>query len=308
MDIDNTIRSINVDLPSMEDLHALNDIRSQIPHGVADDTFPEDPVRQLFTDECQVRALDTLLLKDGNIDPVAPKPTPSAQIDSGANANSTNQASLLLNIHKLDRPKPMADAGSHPHTAYYRGYLVIPIADGTYRATATYYTPSIPMTIITPNAICRQFPSVKSWQIDCDIDKLQGNFTFRNKSKDTIFSIPFTTHNNLQWTPPVIRPTYEQKHHRIPNHIICTITTVPYFEDHKYFDDDDIDISHFLSSHFDSPITDDTVSEDHLQDSDETSHIHQLALKTQSQLFHQRLGHINFCSVSNLHHHVDGIP
>jgi hypothetical protein len=77
-----------------------------------------------------------------------------AQVDGGANANTTNQSAYLWYVRKLKRPALMADAGKNSHTSNYQGYLVVKCADGTFRAVLTYFTPSIKSTLICPNAIC----------------------------------------------------------------------------------------------------------------------------------------------------------
>ena len=311
-DIDNTIQSINMDLPLTSSDNAMDDVRTQNEYGITDFSFPEDPIRALFDDtdtnciSCHDNTTDTLI--DGKLDSVAPIQSSlkvSAQIDSGANTNTTNQASILWNIHRINNPKRMTDAGQTEHVAKYRGFIVLQDSDGSYKAIATYYTPTIHATILSPNAICKQYSSVKQCSFTFDIDTSKGTMIFKDNVDKSVFSINFGIHNGLQWTQPVIRPSSQQKRQALPRHIIRSITLSDDTNlDHEFFDDDDYqDIHHFLSDSNDIVSGPNATTED-----DQSGTIHQLNLKTQSQLYHQRLGHLNFRSVSTMYQHVDGIP
>ena len=315
-DINDTIRSINFDLPLVSSDNALDDIRSQNEYGINDFSFPEDPIHELFTEQpscclpCNVNVTTANAHSphDGINDPIAPKNpslSVSAQIDSGANTNTTNQASILWNIHRLSKPKRMYDAGQTEHIAKYRGFIVLQDNDNSYKAIATYYTPTIHATILSPNAICKQYTTVKQCTFTFDIETSQGTMIFKNNTNASVFSISFGLHNGLQWTQPVIRPTSQQKRQTLPRNIVRSITISDDANmDHEFFDDNDYqDIQQFLSTSND--ISTDTESESEINQS---GTIHQLNLKTQSQLYHQRLGHLNFRSMSTLYQHVDGIP
>ena len=207
--IDNTIHSVHVDLPTHEYSVVLEDSRTSNLFGITDYTFPEDPIHQGFTDRINC------CMGNNDIDvsaPSSPVGIFAAQIDSGANTNTTNHASLLWNVHKLEQPKRMHDAGQNEHLSTYRGYLVLQDTDLSYKAVATYYTPSIHATIISPDAICKQYSSVKKCNFTFDVDSHKGKLQFCNRSDLPIFSIKFHLHNGLQWTAPLIRPTVDQKH------------------------------------------------------------------------------------------------
>jgi hypothetical protein len=84
-----------------------------------------------------------------------------SQYDGGANVNTTNEISALWNLHKIDQPREMSDIGKNRYFARYRGYLVFRTkCPQNYRAILTYYTPSIPNTVISSDAIVTQFPEI----------------------------------------------------------------------------------------------------------------------------------------------------
>jgi Reverse transcriptase (RNA-dependent DNA polymerase) len=227
-----------------------------------------------------------------------------AQIDSGANISTTNQASILWNIHKLDVPRDFQDAGQTTHTALFRGSIVVPCANGENKPVLAYYTPSINATIISPNAICTQYRSVKHYTTCMDVDNESGAIQFKNIRQQVLFTMPITTINGLHWTGSVIRPNHLQKQSPVPMECIRSLslqTSLEHFPDH-YFDEDDIDALLEYINNDDTPIP--------VVDANEpSSHsVNQLKIKAQCQLYHQRLGHLNHRSVSELHHHVDGVP
>ena len=187
--IDNTIHSIHVDLPMNEYSAVLEDSRTINTVGITDHSFPEDPIHQGFTERLHCCFDDTV--PQELIDPSAPQVREgifAAQIDSGANTNTTNHASLLWNVHKLDHPKRMQDAGQTEHLSKYRGYLVLQDTDHSYKAVATYYTPSIHATIISPDAICKQYSAVKTCNFNFDVDTHEGKLQFCNRSNVSLFS------------------------------------------------------------------------------------------------------------------------
>jgi GAG-pre-integrase domain len=285
---DRDLQSVNVDLSpasavSSPGNDSVGNIRSVL--------FPTDGPPDVAS-----RAIDT------------PVKDTVAQIDSGANLSTTNQASLLWNLHKLDRPRELIDAGQHSHIARYRGLIVVPCDHGMCKAVITYYTPTINATIISPNAICQQFRSVKHYAANMNVDDASGRIVFKNGTHEALFTIPVTTRNGLQWTRSVVRPNYLQKHSPIPVRYINAVRVAPHFlhfPDHL-FDDANIDD---MIDHIDpGPSPSDIVHSVDLGEHVPNEHVHQLKLKTQTQLYHQRLGHMNFRAVSEMHQHVDGIP
>ena len=312
-DLSNRCHSLHFDFPIEDHLGGLDDVRSN-PDGL----LPENPHLELFReDKCvrQVSQSDTNkenvspppdfdtqvdLWCDGISDPVAPPPpyhSPVvAQIDGGANVSTTNQASILWNVHKLDRPKFAGDVGGVHHVSHYRGFIVLEDKDGTQKSILTYFTPTIHATIICPHTICDQYSTVTQFTSVADVTTSTGIISFLNKQDTSVFQFPFTIHNGLIWTHPVIRPDHHQRRHHLPRNIVRCIRAPPDFDNPEFFDDDDTsDILQFISP---KPST----------DVPPLSTIHQLTLKAQSHLYHQRLGHLNFRDVSTLHHHVDGIP
>jgi hypothetical protein len=238
------------------------------------------------------------------IDTIAPKCNVTeivAQFDSGANTNITNQKSVLWNLQKLKTPKMISDAGQTKHIANHRGYLVLPRAgDGNYQAIHTYYTPSMNVTILSPTAICGQFNKIRAWNIYNNLIENTANAVFNDSQGSTIFTLRLSLHNGLQWTQPLIHPTEFQKIHKVPSHLAHAVCEIATQESDFIIDDNNIHIDSLVD------YIDHTNTAVSAEDTD--SVIHQLNIKAQYQLWHQRLGHLQPRIITDMHHHANGIP
>jgi hypothetical protein len=220
-----------------------------------------------------------------------------AQFDSGANTNITNQKNLLWNLQKLKTPKTISDAGQTKHIANHRGYLVVPRAsDGNFQAIHTYYTPSMSVTILSPTAICSQFNKIGAWNLHTKLNTNTANADFNDHHGTTIFTLQLSTHNGLQWTQPLIHPTAFQKLHKVPSNLAHAICASPTYESDIFIDDID-----FLEDY----INNDNIA---ISAENEFHVIHQLNIKAQYQLWHQRLGHLQPRIITDMHHHATGVP
>ena len=221
------------------------------------------------------------------------------QFDSGANMNTTNHLSLLWNVHKLKSPRYTLDAGQNRHTSRYRGYLVLPCTRHGqigYIAIATYYTPTIGVTLIAPSAIREQYPSVHSWTIS-DSNNLAST-TFYDRTAKAIFAMSLYAHNSLHWTAPFIRPSIHQRENGLPKNFTMSVATSGFIDTIDHPSDNTLvdDWSEFARDDT-SPYADENVS-----------HVHPLHSRTLYQIWHQRLGHIQPRTITELHKHVDGVP
>jgi hypothetical protein len=114
-----------------------------------------------------------------------------SQYDGGANVNTTNEISALWNLHKIDQPREMSDIGKNRYFARYRGYLVFRTkCPQNYRAILTYYTPSIPNTVISSDAIVTQFPEITSSTEYRDYVHQSGFAVFKH--------VPLHLHNSMK--------------------------------------------------------------------------------------------------------------
>jgi hypothetical protein len=231
------------------------------------------------------------------IDTIAPNCNVVAQFDSGANTNITNQKSVLWNLQKLKTPKLISDAGQTKHIANHRGYLVLPRAgDGNYQAIHTYYTPSMNVTILSPTAICNQFNKIREWNVYNNLNENTANAVFTDNQGTTIFILQLSLHNGLQWTQPLIHPTDFQKLHKVPSNLVHAICTSPTYESDIIIDD---------ISLFDDYTNNDTIA---ISAENDFHIIHQINIKAQYQLWHQRLGHLQPRIITDMHNHATGIP
>ena len=219
------------------------------------------------------------------------------QFDSGANMNTTNLLGLLWNVHKLKSPRYTVDAGQNRHAAHYRGYLVLPCTRQGHIghiAIATYYTPSIGVTLIAPSAIRTQYTSISSWTIN-DSDNI-ASATFYDTAATAVFAIPLYSNNNLHWTAPFVRPSIHQRQSPLSANYSMSVASSGFIDIVDVPSDDTLidDWSEFGCDDI-SPYADENVS-------------HPLHSRTLYQIWHQRLGHIQPRTITDLHKHVDGIP
>jgi len=83
-----------------------------------------------------------------------------AHIDGGSQATTTNDLSLLWHFKYSVEPLPplaVADAGRHQPVGV--GYLRVPVQGGDkgYEMVRCYYTPTLPVTILSPDRMCHQY-------------------------------------------------------------------------------------------------------------------------------------------------------
>lgn len=226
------------------------------------------------------------------------------QFDPGANMTTTPHLQMLWDLHKLKRPNYTKDAGQSHHTALYGGYLVLPCTrngKSGHVAIATYYTPSVGVTLLTPATLFDQYAEIHKFVLTGT--RNTAGVDFLDINSNTLMEFPLYCHNKLQYTVPFVRPSISQRTSKLPKYLSMAITTQPFVDNIDDLPDDLLldDLTEF-----------DNIDSTEAAPTDPSAYdesvIHPLHSRVQYQLWHQRLGHIQPRTVSDLHKHVDGIP
>ena len=248
---------------------------------------PSPPVTLL--DPVQVRVLHVAAVSAFSSRPFG------GQFDPGTNMTTTNRRDLLWDFQELPKPLETADAGQHPHLATAFGYLVLPCTrDGiaAYIGIRTYYTPTIGVTLISPGPLRAQYPKLKTYVIT-DTGTM-ANVKFYDQSDKVVLAFVLYPSNLLQFTAPFVPPSKHQQKSRLPTvfrlHALCVSPDDTLAED-------------FTTG----PIAD-SVPSPICPSESEALCVHPLHARTEYQLWHQRLGHIQPHTVVSQHKHADGVP
>jgi hypothetical protein len=225
------------------------------------------------------------------------------QMDPGANMTTTPHLQMLWNLHKLKRPNITKDAGQSPHQALFGGYLVLPCTrngQSGHVAISAYYTPSVGVTLLAPSTLLDQYPEIDEWILRAN--RQIANIKFNDTKGDILMEFPLYCHNKLQYTVPFVRPSISQRTNKLPRFISMSISNKPFIDSIDEIQDNTLldDLTEFV----DLPVSDGTT------DSPDSAVqvTHTLHSRSQYQLWHQRLGHVQPRTVSDLHKHVDGVP
>ena len=131
-------------------------------------------------------------------------------LDGGAMATTTNRLHLLWHVEDIPhRSVILKVADNHPHYPQKQGYLCVPTPDTSTGTTLVpcYFTPSLPATIISPDAAgralgCHGYTSLSLFDTgNCEVRLVQC----RNFEQDVI--IPATLQRGLLFTSPLIPPS-----------------------------------------------------------------------------------------------------
>jgi GAG-pre-integrase domain len=317
-DIDDTLDSIYIDLPQDT---CPDDISSVDMYSAMGKENHPNVINayNMNIGDCAVS------IADGLPDDAAPDNGSDhafAQFDEGANTNATNHITYLWNLRRLHHPFQASDIGGSIHSAHYCGYLMVKTTDGLYKPIRTLYCPSMKSTILCSAAIQRQYKDLNYISTAKDYDKKWGIVHFHS-NKDLIdWSIELSVNNGLTWTPPLLRPTKVQRQSRLPKDPTLTINSFSHIDDVGNFDDDDLDDLQQCMDFIDqkrlsaSDILNDnlasnpSIQNNHHQSIVESKQpcIHHLNEQAKIQLWHQRLGHCNHRTISELYKTIEGIP
>ncbi|KAI2495399.1 hypothetical protein MHU86_19113 [Fragilaria crotonensis] len=248
-----------------------------------------------------------------------------AHADSGSMACTTSDATLLYAYRPLLPHQTrirLFDAGSHLHHPSGVGYLRVP----AYRLPSqppmtssdavvptpcclfvrTYHTETIPGVIISHCAIAKQLAAVSYSMTSLDNDTGFIRFPHRNPTAltfDTFVHLqPTHLRGGLTFTPALYIPTTAEQSAALPRsadrYVASAISTTSLAP---------------LSLTFPTPVASLSLlhSLDRYPEFSSVTHdllVGSLSRPALTLLWHQRLGHLNFRRLSELHRHTRGLP
>jgi hypothetical protein len=158
-----------------------------------------------------------LRAEEASLGPSAPA---RAHMDGGAMASTTDRLDYLWHVTSFDpshRTPVLRVADDRDHTPIAVGYLRIPTQDSVgFRMTQCYYTPSIPATIVSPDAMGKQFACTGYTSVSqfyggpCSV-RLHH---CKRVSEDA--TIPLLPIRGLLYTDPLIPPSTDTDRHGPP--------------------------------------------------------------------------------------------
>ena len=83
-----------------------------------------------------------------------------ALVDNGSQATTTNKRFLLHNYTSINFPRVLRDAGGNiTYKVEGQGTLMVPRGDGSFMGIKCWYTPTLPVTVISPGEHIQQNPA-----------------------------------------------------------------------------------------------------------------------------------------------------
>ena len=262
-----------------------------------------EPVRALhaFTREIRVLQVSAIeFYEDLRVSQVQfhPAMPPKGHVDGGAMASTTDRLDYLFRYHIFgdsERHKAplLRVADDTTHRPKGMGYLRLPTS-GTrnFLEIACYYTPEIPATIISPDAIGKALDCV-GYQTYSDFQGDRSTLNLMDCSAlngDLVIGLQRI--RGLLFTEPLLAPTEKERSSQATTYSpkcedgrCCSLKTCD-------------DCHHPWRSTVIHPLESVYCSE----------HINALTREQQRTLWHMRLGHINHKRVSQAHKYADGIP
>ena len=80
-----------------------------------------------------------------------------ALVDNGSQATTTNKRFLLNNYTSINIPRVLRDAGGKiAYKVEGQGTLMVPRSDGSFTDIKCWYTPTLPVTVISPEEHVQQ--------------------------------------------------------------------------------------------------------------------------------------------------------
>ncbi len=279
---------------------SVPDVRKLTPVRVPDfiDIVPE--VRQLPTPPAVMQALhqfkvDLLSMDISAVDyyqylqvstvELSPTIPPRGHVDGGALATTTDRKNYLWAYHELSEEERshvprlrVADNTVHVPTGV--GFLKVPCEkNGTTKFVRSYYTPEIPATILSPNAMGEEM-GCQGYQTYSDFRKGFATLDLTDcKSESSPVHFELRLIRGLLFTDHLIAPTQAE-------HLSATLP------DGTPSITDATDVSGIPCDGSCHTFRD----------------VNALTREQQRSLWHMRLGHINERLVSDLHKYADGVP
>ena len=254
----------------------------------------EDMVREL-----RVSAIDLYReLRVNQVELHADMP-PRVHVDGGAMASTTDRLDCLWHYREYTpeertRVPRLRVADDHVHRPTGVGYLKIP-CEGTraFIMAETFYTPEIPASIASPDAIGNEL-GCKGYQTFSDFVDDRAMLTLLDCSAENgDLRLPLQRIRGLLYTDSVVAPTDEQRRIPRPGQTSCCAGGTCSSQCEPCAADE-----HPWRSTVVHP----------LEAVYCTEHINALSRDQQRTLWHMRLGHINHRRLSQAHEFADGIP
>jgi GAG-pre-integrase domain len=232
-----------------------------------------------------------------------------AHADGGSMVSTTHLRTHLWHYRDgLDHDVLLRVADDHAHSPAGMGYLKIPVigSSGTIMFPC-YYTPTMPATIISPDAIGRSlgyrgYQSISNFDgQDCGLRLLHRI----SSAHDTI--VPLTLIRGLLYTEQLVLPVTESDQtlpypeDRLPDTVSAPLSCATL----KIMDVNRLSLACNGVPTFPDPSTVDPPASSLAPPTYKICH---LARDQLCLLWHQRLGHLNFRRTSDLHRTTDGVP
>ena len=212
---------------------------------------------------------------------------PRGHVDGGAMATTTNRLEYIWSYHEFSdeardtRVTRLKVADDTIHIPTGCGFLKIPCESGPgFMFVETYYTPEIPATLVSPDAICRR-AGCWGYSTSTNIVNHRADLQIRCNNNSILFSLREI--KGLLFTESMIAPTPpERESTKLP----ATDTL------------NGDDRNSLLLKAQGEKFVGQTM----------TSEVREVSRDQSRMLWHMRLGHTNERVVSDLHKYADGIP
>ena len=195
-----------------------------------------------------------------------------AHMDAGSMANTTNRLDYLWDYRSLEgSTATLRVADDTPHYPTGLGYLKVrTLGDPGFLMVRTFYTPSLPATILSPAAITSDTGCL-GYSSFARLDGHDCCLTLHGTASAATITFPLQLRHGLLFTHALSYPSSVDPFSAVQQ-CVCSVTQLPF------------------SSEFDR-LT-----------------VHHLTKQQLSHLWHQRLGHINRRSVSEMSRFALGVP
>ncbi len=133
-----------------------------------------------------------------------------AHIDGGSMVTTTNDPTLVWYARPAVKPPLLRVADKRPHRSTHEGYICVSADTGT-TLVPTFLTPSLPATILSPDAACRD-NGCSGYTAISNCDGHNCSVTMRHcKRRSGDLRIPAVLRRGMLYTKPLIRPTEAQR-------------------------------------------------------------------------------------------------
>jgi len=136
-----------------------------------------------------------------------------AHIDGGSQATTTHRRDLLWHFKwSVDILPSLAVADAGLHRPLGTGYLRVPVTgnDKGYEMVRCYYTPTLPVTILSPDRMCRQYGCRGHTSVSTLGGKGSLELWHCRRNRENVM-LPATVHRGLLYSDQLHEPTSEEE-------------------------------------------------------------------------------------------------